>query len=245
MIIYKTLSILIYPFIAIYIFSRAFFGKESHLRIGERFGFAGVARPQGQIIWIHAVSVGETNSALVLVDELLKKYEKTSILFTTTTLTSAKILGDKIDRSYGNRVIHQFLPIDCYFAANGFLDFWRPQIALFLESEIWPNLIHIARKKYAITSILVNARMSEKSAARWRFARLLGFNIFDYFTFIFAQTLNDKNRFAKLTNKEILLYGNLKSQAANLSFDENELQNIKQEIGVRKFWLAASTHKGE
>ena len=136
MILYRLLSIIFAPLIIAYIFFRAIIGLEDQARIAERFGVASRPRPTGDIIWINAVSVGETNSALILLDELLKTYPKIAIVFTTTSLTSAKILADRIKshKIYTNRVIHQFLPVDSYFCVKGFLNYWRPKLALFVES---------------------------------------------------------------------------------------------------------------
>lgn len=243
MLFYKIISILLFPFIELYLFFRVFKKKEDKKRLKERFGFPTQERPQGSLIWLHAVSVGEANSALILVEEILKFAPKISILFTTTTLTSAAIISAKLPQFQG-RVIHQFLPVDSYFCVKRFLNFWRPRAAVFVESEIWPNLIFEARKMGSST-FLVNARMSENSAKKWLIAKKFGFKIFDYFAAIFAQTEEDKKRFSQLTNQEILLYGNLKSQAQILVSNDSELAKLKTQIGARKFWIAASTHKGE
>lgn len=243
MLIYRILSILLYPFLELFLFYRVIKKKEDKSRLNERLGNPVFPRPEGKIIWLHAVSVGEANSALILVEELLKKFPQISILFTTTTITSAAIIAQK-SQKYQGRVIHQFLPIDSYFCVQNFLHYWQPKVAIFMESEIWPNLIHEARKM-GILSFLVNARMSEKSVKKWRFARLLRFAIFDYFAVIFAQTLEDKNRIQKLTNQQVLTYGNLKAQAQNLFVDFDKLQILKEQIATRKILVAASTHKGE
>ena len=241
--IYRILSILLFPIIELYLFYRVAKKKEDKKRLKERFGYATKTRPEGDLVWLHAVSVGEANSSLILVEEILKSSPQISILFTTTTLTSAAILAQKIPDFHG-RVIHQFLPVDSFFCVKNFLNFWRPKAAIFVESEIWPNLIFEARRLGAAV-FLVNARMSEKSARKWRLARLLGFKIFDQFTTIFAQTSDDKKRFKKLTNGEILFFGNLKSQAQNLICDAVKLDELKSQIGSRKTFVAASTHKGE
>jgi 3-deoxy-D-manno-octulosonic-acid transferase len=243
MLVYRILSVLLFPFIELYLFYRVAKKKEDKKRLKERFGNPTQPRVEGELVWLHAVSVGETNSSLILVEELLKSSPNISILFTTTTLTSAAILAQKIP-DFRGRVIHQFLPVDSFFCVKNFLDFWRPRAAIFVESEIWPNLIFEARKSGAAT-FLVNARMSEKSAKKWRIARMFGFKIFDQFTKIFAQTSDDKNRFEKLTNQEILFFGNLKSQAQNLTCDVAKLDELKSQIGSRKIFVAASTHKGE
>lgn len=243
MILYRLLSIILFPLIAIYILFRVLKGKEHKTRLQERFAIPTMAKPQGDVIWIHAVSVGETNSSLMLVEELLKSLPYASILFTTTTLTSAAILAEKI-KTYKGRVVHQFLPVDCYFIVRKFLKFWRPQKAIFVESEIWPNFICEARK-LRISTVLVNARISKKSFSRWLLAKKIGVNIFNSFSLIFAQSEEDKKRLQQLTFQEVLYFGNLKAQAANLKFDVQELENLKTKIGARKFWLAASTHNGE
>jgi len=127
---------------------------------------------------------------------------------------------------------------------QNFFDFWQMRAAIFVESEIWPNLIFEARKR-GISTFLVNARMSDKSALKWRIAKFFGLKIFDYFAAIFAQSEDDKKRLKKLTNQEILLYGNLKSQAQNLDINAQKLSQLKTQIGKRKIFTAASTHNGE
>ena len=243
MFIYRILSVLLFPFLELYLFYRVYKKKEDKKRLRERFGKTTQTRPEGEVIWLHAVSVGETNSALILVDELLKKFPQTAILFTTTTLTSATTVAAKLPE-FNNRVIHQFLPIDSLLSVRDFINFWQPSTAIFVESEIWPNLICEARA-IGTKVFLVNARMSEKSAKRWSLAHLLGFKIFDNFDAIFAQSEEDQKRLSALTKNEILFYGNLKSQARDLSFNSDELEKLKAQIGTRKFWLATSTHKGE
>lgn len=243
MLIYRVLSILLFPFLELYLIFRVIKKKEDKSRLKERFGHATKSRPKGELIWLHAVSVGEANSALILVDELLNSFPKISILFTTATLTSAAIIAQKLPQ-FHDRVLHQFLPIDSYFCVQNFLNFWQPRAAVFVESEIWPNLIYEAHRR-GVLSFLINARMSEKSFSKWRLGRLSGFRIFDYFAAIFAQTKDEKKRFEMLTDQEIFFCGNLKSQAQNLMVDEEKLAQLKLQIGERKIFVAASTHKGE
>ncbi len=243
MLIYRILSVALYPFLELYLFWRVYKKKEDKKRLKERFGYATIFRPKTAIIWIHAVSVGETNSALILVEQLLKTFPAVSILFTTTTITSASVVAAKLP-AFGGRVAHQFLPIDSYFCVKNFFEFWRPEIAIFVESEIWPNLVGVA-SEMDVPTFLVNARMSEKSATKWKFAKYLGIHIFDCFSGIFAQSQEDKARFQKLTNQEVVCFGNLKAQAQSLEFSEQELVALKSKIAGRKFWLAASTHQGE
>lgn len=253
LLIYRILSVLFLPLLVIYIFVRAFKGKEDFSRLKERFGFVDLEKfeinPDRKIVWIHAVSVGETNSALIFLDEILKLSSDIVVVFTTTTLTSAKILNAKINSSpnYKDRVIHQFLPVDSYFIVRKFVKKLNPKVIFFIESEIWPNFVSYA-STLAIPTFLINARISKKSFLRWSLIKTLGFNIFNYFTVIFVQSKNDIEKFTDLSDLpegEVLFCGNLKSQAVILKFNEAELDYLKDQIKDRKFWLAASTHKGE
>lgn len=243
MILYRLLSIFIQPFLPLYLRLRINKGKEDAARASEKLAKPSLARPQGDLIWLHAVSVGELNSALILLDEILKADSKANILVTTTTITSASLLANKLN-AYQGRVIHQFLPFDSYFIVKKFLNYWQPKTMILLESEIWPNLISQSKKR-GIKTVLVNARMSPKSFEKWQFAQKIGFHIFNQFDLIFSQTALDQQRLTTLSQQEVLFLGNLKSQAANLECDQEKLQQLQQQIKNRKLWLAASTHKGE
>lgn len=243
MLIYQILSILLFPFVEIYIFYRIYKKKEHKQRFRERFGIASKEQPDGNLIWINAVSVGEAKSALILADEILKKSPDSTILFTTTTLTSAEIIEKKSLETNG-KIIHQFLPVDLFFQVRKFLRFWQPSTIIFFESEIWPNLITESKKSGA-NLYLANARISEKSAKIWRFFDKLFFNVFNNFDIIFAQSEDDKNRFQKLTKKEVLFLGNLKSQIQAQEADKEKLESLKTQIENRPIFLASSTHRGE
>ncbi len=245
--IYQILSTIILPFLFFYILNRKKKSKEHPHRFLERFAITKIAKPQNcQLFWVHAVSVGESNSAWILIENLLKFSTNINILFTSTSTTSAQIIEQKIlqNELFKNRVIHQFLPVDSYFIVQKFLNYWKPRACIFVESEIWPNFIYCARKK-AILSFLINARISQKSASRWLFLKKFGGNIFDYFSAIFAQSLQDKNLLQNLTKNTIFYHGNLKSQNSKLEIDNQKLQELKAQIGGRKIWLCASTHAGE
>jgi len=242
--IYRVISILILPLLFLLFIIRAISKKENFLSFKQKFGIYSIKRPQGEIFWIHAVSVGEAISSFSLVDELLANSDKINILITTTTLTSAEIVSKKIS-SYNNKVIHQFLPVDSLIIVNKFLKYWKPKIAVFIESEIWPNFIYQS-KKMGILTFLVNARISERSYKRWDLIKsIFGINLFDNFSLIYAQSREDKIRINNLTKREVLCYGNLKSQSGTLSYNQNDLLLLKEMIKKRKIWLASSTHKGE
>ena len=245
--IYQIFSTIILPFLFFYILNRKKKSKEHPHRFLERFAITKIVKPQNcQLFWVHAVSVGESNSAWILIENLLKFSPNISILFTSTSTTSAQIIEQKIlqNELFKNRIIHQFLPVDSYFIVQKFLNHWKPRACIFVESEIWPNFIYCASKK-AILSFLINARISQKSASQWLLLKKLGFNIFDYFSTIFAQSLQDKNLLQNLTKNNIFYEGNLKSQNSKLEVDEQKLQELKTQIGGRKIWLCASTHEGE
>ena len=245
--IYQIFSTIILPFLFFYILNRKKKLKEHPHRFLERFAITKIAKPQNcQLFWVHAVSVGESNSAWILIENLLKFSKNINILFTSTSTTSAQIIEQKIlqNELFKNRVIHQFLPVDSYLIVQKFLNHWKPRACIFIESEIWPNFIYCARKK-AILSFLINARISQKSASQWLLLKKLGFNIFDYFSSIFAQSLQDKNLLQNLTKNNIFYEGNLKSQNSKLEVDEQKLQELKTQIDGRKIWLCASTHEGE
>jgi len=241
--IYRFISIAILPFIAIFLLVRLLKNKEDKKRIFERFGFSNKKTFNDQPIWIHAVSVGETNSALVLVEDLLKSSPNLTILFTTTTISSAKILQEKIAK-FNSKIVHQFLPVDSYFCVEKFLDYWQPKIGLFVESEIWPNLI-LSSSKRSIAIFLVNARISEKSCNKWLIAKKFNINIFDNFQKIFAQSRQDQEKIQSLTKNKVLYFGNLKSQAPELLFDQQKFLELKKQIKQREILLCASTHRGE
>lgn len=252
LIFYQFFSVIILPILIIIILLRKSKNKEHPTRFLERFAITKIFTPNNfksensKLIWIHTVSVGESNSAWVLIDEILNYSPNINILLTSTTTTSAKIIGDKIQQNpfYTQRVIHQFLPIDSYFIIKKFLKYWRFRCIILVESEIWPNIISLS-KKSGVLCFLVNARMSEKSARNWQKLRKLGFNIFDYFSLIFVQSSKDKNIFSNLTNNNILYEGNLKIQSKKPSVNENEVSKLMQNIGSRPIFLATSTHEGE
>ena len=143
--IYQIFSTIILPFLFFYILNRKKKSKEHPHRFLERFAITKIAKPQNcQLFWVHAVSVGESNSAWILIENLLKFSPNINILFTSTSTTSAQIIEQKIlqNELFKNRVIHQFLPVDSYFIVQKFLNHWKPRACIFVESEIWPNFIY-------------------------------------------------------------------------------------------------------
>tara|TARA_Y100000389_G_C17471336_1_gene531478 strand:- start:1065 stop:2312 length:1248 start_codon:yes stop_codon:yes gene_type:complete len=242
--LYKILSILLFPFIELWLFYRVYKGKEDKKRLNERFGNTSIKRPDGNLYWVHAVSVGEANSALILIDQILKTDKSCSIILTTTTTSSNQIISQEI-KKYDNKVIHQFLPIDSLYCVRSFLNYWKFSKIFFIESEIWPNIIYES-KKLGCQLNLINARISPKSYKFWLIAKKLFFiNIFSNFDKIIVQDKNDIAKFKNLTKSEVLFFGNLKSQSKPLLYDDKELSKISKQINNRPILLCSSTHDKE
>src|SRR5579883_943455 len=142
-------------------------GKEEPGRLAERRGIDATPRPSGRLIWLHAASVGETMSVLPLFPPLAAGAPDATILCTTGTVTSARLLAQRIDPSLRHRILHRFVPLDVPAWVGRFLDHWRPDIAVFVESELWPNLLAAGRRR-GLPMVLLNARLSDRSLARWR-----------------------------------------------------------------------------
>jgi 3-deoxy-D-manno-octulosonic-acid transferase len=214
-------------------------GKEDSSRLAERLGRASRPRPQGPLAWVHAVSVGEAISVLPMIARLRAARPDLAILLTTGTWASAEILATRLP----DGVIHQFAPVDTPQAVGRFLAHWRPGLALFAESELWPNLI-LAAKASGARLALVSARITERSARNWRRAPRAAAAILRAFDLILAQD-DDTDR--RLTGLGGRVEGrlNLKEIAEPLPADPEALAALRAAVGGRPVILAASTHEGE
>jgi 3-deoxy-D-manno-octulosonic-acid transferase len=211
-------------------------GKEDPTRLNERFGVATLARPAGRLIWFHAASVGETVSILPVIQALAGQAE---VLLTTGTLTSAKLAAARLP----GHARHQFVPLDHPGWVEKFLRHWRPDAAVFVESEIWPNLLTQC-DALGIPRLLINARISARSAGKWRRAPGLARRLLGPFRYIHAQAPGDAENLRGLGLKDVLEWGNLKFSAPELPVDSVALAAFKLAVpGLH--WLAASTHPGE
>jgi 3-deoxy-D-manno-octulosonic-acid transferase len=215
-------------------------GKEDHRRRQERYGEASAARPQGQLVWAHAASVGEAHAIIPVLDALMTARPQLNVLLTTGTVTSAGIAA----RRLGPRAIHQYVPLDVPRYARTFLDHWRPDVALFTESEIWPNLLFETAAR-RIPIILANARLSSRSFARWSRLPAVSRPMFGLFTQILAQSEQLARRFVALGGRRVIDAGNLKIDAPPPPVDKLELERLRQALGGRPVFMAASTHDGE
>ena len=228
------------PLIETYLDRRLRQGKEDAERLPERRGKASLPRPDGALVWLHAASVGEAASALILIDRLLATRPGLQVLVTTGTVTSAALLRDRLPPA----ARHQFVPVDRPGWVAAFLDHWRPDLALWVESELWPALI-AATAARNIPMVPVNARMSDRSARRWGMLPGLARAVLGRFDLCLARNAEQAERFRALGARKVEVTGNLKFAAAPLPAAPAAHDALKAAIGKRPFWLAASTHDGE
>lgn len=238
--LYRSLTNLAAPLMPFWLEKRRKKGKEDSARLQERFGYASLARPEGRLLWIHAASVGECNAALPLISALLTTYPALHVLLTSGTVTSAQLMATRLPE----RAMHQFVPVDTPQAVERFMAHWQPDVALFIDSELWPNLIMATHASGAEMG-LVNARMSEKSYKSWQFAKPLICSLLEKFTLCFAQSKDDAQRLRGLGIADVQHIGNVKYDVPPLMCDEAALAQLRESIGKRPVWVAASTHPGE
>ena len=233
-----TLVILILsPFIIIY---RILKNKEDKNRFKEKFSFPSKKRRTGKLVWFHGASVGEILSVIPLVKHYEKDKNINQILITSSTLSSSKV----IKRFKFKKTNHQFYPLDNYFLINKFLKFWRPDIAIFIESEIWPCMYKNIKNK-RIPLILLNARLTKKTFDRWMKLKNFGRSVFKNITIAYPQNLETKIYLNELKPNKIGNLGNLKF-AENFEENLDKIKiNLKKELTKRKIWVASSTHKSE
>jgi 3-deoxy-D-manno-octulosonic-acid transferase len=237
---YSALGIALTPLLTLWLERRARRGKEDPFRMGERFGYATRARPEAALVWLHAASVGETQSVLTLVRALLAAHPHLHLLITTGTVTSAALVAQQ----HLPRVTHQFIPVDTAPAVRRFLDHWQPDLALWVESEFWPQLLWQAQQRH-VPMLLINARISAKTFASWqRFGRTIR-SILSSFCGIYAGSSEDAERLAALGGTNIRDIGNLKYDAAPLPTQPALIAEISRQTEGRPIFLAASTHANE
>ena len=228
------------PLIELLLARRLMRGREETARIDERRGIPSIQRPAGPVIWIHAASIGEAQSVLVLIEKILKIAPEIHILMTTGTVTSARMMEDRLPP----RAIHQFVPVDRIAWVRRFLEYWKPAAALWVESELWPNLL-LESRRAGVPMALVNARMSEKSRKNWSRAPGFARQLLACLGTILAQDAEIAARLEALGARNVSITGNLKLAAAPLPATAGALIALQDAIGDRPTWVAASTHRGE
>jgi 3-deoxy-D-manno-octulosonic-acid transferase len=235
---YRVAGICAYPLASPYLDYRTFKGKEDRQRRMERLGFPSQPRPRGPLIWVHAASVGETNAVIPMIRELLRR--DIHVLLTTGTITSAGMVKSRL----GDEVIHQYVPLDLKFPIKRFIAYWRPDAAITAESEIWPTtLAELARRN--IPQIRVNARLSDRSFARWSGHSAIAELLFGKLSLVVARSDLDAERFRDLGAWPVLTSGNLKGDTDPPPYDEKVLDSYLAQLGDRRTWAAICTFDGE
>jgi len=217
-------------------------GKEDAARIGERFGTTGLDRPKGTLVWFHAASVGESLSILELIKRLGDLRGDLRFLITTGTVTSAAMMADRLP----DNAVHQYVPVDVRPAIRAFLDHWKPDLAVWTESELWPALIHETHAA-SVPMVLINARISKATHDRWRWLPSIVKSLLGRFDFILAQDMQTASYLRRLglRRTKVEVSGTLKEGSAALPCDEVERAQFAAQLAGRPVWLAASTHPGE
>lgn len=235
---WRLLAGLAAPFAPLLLSQRAARGKEDRARIRERLGYSGVARPEGRLVWIHGASVGESLSAMPLIEKL--QADGIKVLVTSGTVTSATIMRQRLPKG----ALHQYVPLDTPGAVTRFLNHWKPDAGLFVESDLWPNLI-LTAQKHGVRLALVNARISARSAERWRLAKKSVAALLGAFDVVLAQDDVIAERFRALGARDVQVSGSLKADAPPLTVKDAALTELRKQIGDRPVLLAAQTHPGE
>lgn len=235
---YRWLGAALFPFMGTYVAIRASRGKEDHSRRRERYGKTSLPRPDGPLIWIHAASIGETGAVSALIQRL--RSIGIEVVLTTGTVTSANFARERL----GADLLHQYVPLDIKPAVSRFLNHWRPDLAIFAESEIWPmTILELGARR--IPQVLINGRMSDRSFKRWQKRMALAESLFENLSHVAAQTELDGERFSALGARPVTVTGNLKADVPEPPVDDEELQRFLKAIGDRPRWAAVSTHDGE
>ena len=237
--VYRYATAALAPLVPLLLRRRILRGKEHSERTDERLGVASQPRPPGALVWVHGASVGECLAALPLIEGLLA-HACCNVIMTSGTVTSAKVMSDRLPA----RALHQFVPIDTPAATARFLDYWRPQVGLFVDSDIWPNLV-LGAKQRGVRLALVNARMSQRSFDSWRLVPATAAALLAAFETCLAQDEEIAVRFRALGALDVRTIGSLKADAPALPADAEKLETLRQAIGARPIFLAAQTHPGE
>ncbi|QWG22688.1 3-deoxy-D-manno-octulosonic acid transferase [Bradyrhizobium sediminis] len=236
--VYRKLSSAVVPLAPALIKRRLKQGKEDPARIGERRGMSKDVRPHGPLVWIHGASVGEVLAAAALIERL--RALDIRILLTSGTVTSAAIVAKRFPAD----IIHQYVPYDSPRYVARFLDHWRPSLALFIESDLWPNLI-LASAARRLPMVLINGRMSQRSFPRWRRMAATISALLGRFDVCLAQSQIDAERFAALGSRNVVTTGNLKLDVPAPPADPARLERLMAVTRGRPIVVAASTHPGE
>ena len=228
-----SLLVLISPILIIF---RIYKGKEDKIRFREKFSIPSKKRSKGKLIWFHGASVGEILSIIPLIENYEKNKLINQILVTSSTVSSSKVLK----KFKFKKTVHQFYPIDHFFFTKRFLEYWKPNLAIFIDSEIWPNMFKKLEEQ-KISLILLNARITKKTFLRWFSLKNISQKVFNKISIAYPQNLETKYFLKKLKVKKIKTIGNLK-----FAEQDNEITNkLNFRFKSKKIWVASSTHSDE
>ena len=239
-IIYRLLTNLILILSPLIIIFRLIKKKEDKIRFKEKFSLFSKKRGKGKLIWFHGASVGEILSIVPIIQKLEKNKSIDIILITSSTLSSSKVLK----KFKLNKTIHQFYPIDNMTLVKKFLNYWKPSLAIFIESEIWPCMYNSLDNR-EIPLILLNARLTKKTYNRWLMLGDFSKSIFDKIKIAYPQNQETKFFLKKLKTREIKYYGNLKFIENKLERQNKISEKLKDQFKNKKIWVASSTHFNE
>jgi 3-deoxy-D-manno-octulosonic-acid transferase len=238
LLIYRLTTMASAPFARAFLSWRARPGKEDGGRLDERLGVPGLRRPPGRLVWLHGASLGECVSLLPLVERLIQR--DMDVLVTSGTVSSARVLSARLPAG----AAHQYAPLDIPKFVDRFLNYWKPDIVLFAESEIWPNVICAVHARKT-PLFLVNARISRKSVKNWsRFATACA-KLMGMFDLCLAQNSDNAARFLSLGAPRVRVAGNLKFDVPPPPVEAGRLAEFNGAVGARPVWGAVSTHDGE
>ena len=232
-----TLVLTLSPFIILFRISK---NKEDKKRFTEKFSISSKKRRNGKLIWFHGASVGEILSIIPIIKNYEKKKSINQILITSSTLSFSKVF----EKYKFKKTIHQFYPIDHIYFTNKFLKYWRPNLAIFIESEIWPCMYKNIYN-YNIPLILLNARLTKKTFNRWIKIKYFSKSIFNKILIAYPQNIETKKFLKKINPQKIKMLGNLKFAQNNEEIQNKILDKLKLEFNKKKIWVASSTHKNE
>jgi len=238
--VYRILMRLLTPALYVLLAIRTAQGREEPDHVAEKRGIASLARPAGRLIWIHAASNGEMLSTLPLLRKILKANTDVTCLVTTVTVTAAELTR----RQNNPHILHQYAPLDHPGWVARFMDHWKPDMVLWVESELWPATLSDIHDR-RIPLAMINGRLSDRSARRWqKLPRTIG-RIVSWFDVTLAQSTGDAVRLKSIGASAAVAAGNIKYAAAPLPVDATALAALQAQIGTRPVLLFASTHGGE
>ncbi len=235
--LYNIINFILFPVYFIVLLIRILSNKDNIKSATQRLSIFMPKRPNGDLIWIHAASMGESVMVITLLNALNNIYPNNNYLVTSGTISSAKMLKGSLP----NNAIHQFTPIDNFLIVNRFINHWSPILGIFVESELWPCLTKQASKKFDL--ILINARLSNKSYKLWQKYRTLFQDVIANFQQVLTQSKNDLEKFSNLGCKNIINLGNLKFANQALKFNQTNLEKLQSIFLDKKIFVASSTHK--